>query len=620
MKDQPTFRRGWRFVVVASAMLAGVLTPAASAGSSTVVEAMSGTAPRITTASKLQYQAGGYNVLPVTATGSPTPTLSASGTLPPGLLFEPNKYGTAVILGQNLPPVAGHAFTLTVTATNGVTPNAVQHLTLIAGTTTTTTSVSASPSPAVAGQPVTYTAKVAPVPDGGTVLFSATFPEPNDLSGSTNIAGCVDVPVNTSTGTATCSSSYLLAQSYKLYASYSGSGLFLSSLVANPVKLVVNPRPASYWLATTNGRVFGLGTAPSLGNANTSASRGIAATPSGQGYYVVGADGGVFTFGDARFRGSVPGLGKRVSNIVAIVPTLDGKGYYLLGSDGGVFTFGDARFHGSLPGLGIRTQHVVGMVANPADTGYLLVGRDGGVFTFGNTKFYGSLPGLGIHVTNIRGILAASAGTGYVLVGSDGGVFNFGTGVKFYGSLPGENVRVNNIVGIALTQDEDGYYMAGSDGKVYGFGTAQVAPPPDGLQPNLPVAAIAGIPATPPPVTLAGEIFQRFQQYLPDDRFSYGSEPLGALFGFVPDSSVNFSCLTCGQNWPYGFSIIVFRSHDAALGYAVSTIKQAELVGDIQFPYGPQYVAGDAVLGPAPDRFITAFGRAVGQPVVTVAV
>jgi hypothetical protein len=89
---------------------------------------------------------------------------------------------------------------------------------------------------------------------------------------------------------------------------------------------------------------------------------------------------------------------------------------------GGIFTFGDAKFYGSLPGIGVRTQHVVGMVAYPASTGYLLVSRDGGVFTFGNAKFYGSLPAMKVHTTGIRGILPASAGTGYVLVGADGGV------------------------------------------------------------------------------------------------------------------------------------------------------------------------------------------------------
>src|SRR5262245_11198261 len=34
----------------------------------------------------------------------------------------------------------------------------------------------------------------------------------------------------------------------------------------------------------------------------------IAATPSGQGYWLVGADGGIFAFGDARFAGSTGAL------------------------------------------------------------------------------------------------------------------------------------------------------------------------------------------------------------------------------------------------------------------------------------------------------------------------
>jgi hypothetical protein len=33
---------------------------------------------------------------------------------------------------------------------------------------------------------------------------------------------------------------------------------------------------------------------------------GMAATNSGRGYWLVGADNGIFTFGDARFFGSAP--------------------------------------------------------------------------------------------------------------------------------------------------------------------------------------------------------------------------------------------------------------------------------------------------------------------------
>jgi len=50
---------------------------------------------------------------------------------------------------------------------------------------------------------------------------------------------------------------------------------------------------------------------------------------------VVGANGAVYAFGDAKSFGSLPGLGVSVSNIVSIVPTPDGGGYWLIGSDGG---------------------------------------------------------------------------------------------------------------------------------------------------------------------------------------------------------------------------------------------------------------------------------------------
>ena len=65
-------------------------------------------------------------------------------------------------------------------------------------------------------------------------------------------------------------------------------------------------------------------------------------TPSGRGYWLVAADGGVFTFGDARFLGST-GHRSLAAPIVGIAPTPSGRGYWLVASDGGVFTFGDAR-------------------------------------------------------------------------------------------------------------------------------------------------------------------------------------------------------------------------------------------------------------------------------------
>ncbi|MGH9104930.1 MAG: discoidin domain-containing protein [Acidimicrobiales bacterium] len=351
---------------------------------------------------------------------------------------------------------------------------------------TTTVALSASANPVGVGSSVTYTAHVSPVPKGGVVKFFAN---------GSPLLGCQDVAVNTSSGNATCTTSYSSLGSEGVQAFYAGSGPFRPSASGIYDQSVRAPAPG-YWLATADGQVYGTGAAHSFGGLSTSAANnpvvGIASTPSAQGYWVATRDGSVKAFGDAKFYGDLPAMGLHVRDIMAIAPTTNGRGYYLVGADGGFFTFGNAKFHGSLPGIHVHAHDVVGMVATPSGAGYLLVGADGGVFSFGESRFYGSLPGLGKHVHDIKAILPSSTGRGYVLVGGDGGAFIFGTGVHFYGSLPGRHVKVANIVGIALTPDDGGYLMAGADGRVYGFGDAGVNGEPSGLSSNLPVAAIAG--------------------------------------------------------------------------------------------------------------------------------
>ena len=77
----------------------------------------------------------------------------------------------------------------------------------------------------------------------------------------------------------------------------------------------------------------------------------MAATPDGGGYWMVASDGGVFTFGDAGYYGSVPGQGiVDPAAITGVAATPDGGGYWLVGRDGGVYAYGDANFLGSLAG------------------------------------------------------------------------------------------------------------------------------------------------------------------------------------------------------------------------------------------------------------------------------
>jgi hypothetical protein len=73
--------------------------------------------------------------------------------------------------------------------------------------------------------------------------------------------------------------------------------------------------------------------------------------------------------------------------------TPSGRGYWLVAADSGVFSYGDAKFFGSFGGA-LLAQPVIGMTAG--STGYRLAARDGGIFAFGAEAFLGSAAGLGL--------------------------------------------------------------------------------------------------------------------------------------------------------------------------------------------------------------------------------
>ena len=77
----------------------------------------------------------------------------------------------------------------------------------------------------------------------------------------------------------------------------------------------------------------------------------------------IGADGGVFSFGDATFFGSMGGQ-KLDREITGIAANPDGPGYWLVAADGGVFAFGGAPFQGSLGGTRLNAS-IVGIAAAP---------------------------------------------------------------------------------------------------------------------------------------------------------------------------------------------------------------------------------------------------------------
>ncbi len=217
---------------------------------------------------------------------------------------------------------------------------------------------------------------------------------------------------------------------------------------------------------------------------------GMVATPDGRGYWLVGSDGGIFSFGDAGFFGSAGGL-KLNAPIVGMAATADGDGYWLVASDGGVFSYGDAGFDGSAGGLTLNAP-IVGMAAAPGGDGYWLVASDGGIFSYGGAQFSGSRGGQPLNAP-IVGMAATPDGKGYWLVASDGGIFSYGD-AHFFGSA-GSLTLDAPIVGMAATSGGGGYWLVASDGGVFTYGDATFEGSLGGTPLSATVVGMAAAPA-----------------------------------------------------------------------------------------------------------------------------
>ncbi|HLG00804.1 MAG TPA: SpoIID/LytB domain-containing protein [Acidimicrobiia bacterium] len=249
-----------------------------------------------------------------------------------------------------------------------------------------------------------------------------------------------------------------------------------------------------YWVMDAIGGVFTFGDAGFHGSVPQLRQQGVRIgseqiidvepTPSGNGYWVLDRAGGIFSFGDAAFFGSIPQLrqqGVRVgpADVIDLAATPSGRGYWLLDGVGGMFAFGDAQFFGSIPqlreqGVSIGRANVVDMTTTPGGVGYVMVDDAGGVFAFGTAPFFGSIPGLrqaGVQIGRATIVGVATTNGGYWMIDDRGGVFAFGS-APFHGSLPGAGISAR-AAGIAPTKTGNGYLIVTADnGDVHPFGDA----------------------------------------------------------------------------------------------------------------------------------------------------
>ncbi|MGH2690491.1 MAG: M23 family metallopeptidase [Actinomycetota bacterium] len=243
---------------------------------------------------------------------------------------------------------------------------------------------------------------------------------------------------------------------------------------ANPRRKPDPDSAPGYWALGADGGVFAFGEAGFYGSTGNirlaKPSVAMAAVPGGEGYWFAATDGGIFAFGEAGFYGSTGNM-KLAKPIVGMAATPSGEGYWLVASDGGIFSFGDAGFYGSTGDMKLA-QPIVGMSATPSGEGYWMVAKDGGIFSFGDAKFFGSTGDTTLNQP-IVGMAGTSTGKGYWLVAKDGGIFTFGDAV-YHGSLPGTGLcEVPAAARIHPSSTGKGYWIAATDGSVWAFGDAK---------------------------------------------------------------------------------------------------------------------------------------------------
>jgi titin len=264
-----------------------------------------------------------------------------------------------------------------------------------------------------------------------------------------------------------------------------------TTTTAPPAPVPVSPAKvrSGYWMVGADGRVFAFGDAAQLGEprGQLGGAQAVDLEPakSGNGYWVLDDTGRVFAYGDARSYGNVDRArltaGERATSLSR---TASGAGYWIFTSRGRVLTFGDAAFLGDVSGLTLAGP-VLDSIATPSGKGYYMVASDGGIFAFGDARFFGSMGGKKLNAP-VQSLVPDGDGEGYWLVASDGGIFAFNA--PFRGSMGGRplNKPVSGMVPFG-----NGYLMVGEDGGIFNFSDRLFLGSLGATPPARPVIAVA---------------------------------------------------------------------------------------------------------------------------------
>jgi hypothetical protein len=149
-------------------------------------------APTITNSATADFTVNQAGAVAITTTGSPSPAITETGALPAGLTFTDNGNGTALLSGT---PTATGTTPITITASNGISPNATQTFTILVGQAPTFTSADTAAGTVGSAFSLTVTTGGYPAPSFGwsNVPPGLTFTDNGDgtatLAGTPTMAG-----------------------------------------------------------------------------------------------------------------------------------------------------------------------------------------------------------------------------------------------------------------------------------------------------------------------------------------------------------------------------------------------------------------------------------------------
>jgi hypothetical protein len=218
-------------------------------------------------------------------------------------------------------------------------------------------------------------------------------------------------------------------------------------------------------VVATNGHVVSKGSNYSFNRsvklAPSSKIVGIATTGDRGGYYLAASNGQLFSVGDAQSLGRLPR--KLPSPVVGLAVDATNGGYWVALENGNVYGF-NAPF-GRITNVRGGSP-VVAIDSIPNGAGYYLLRANGVVSSAGNAQLFGNaaLPASETAVA----LAVTPDGLGYYVALSDGSIQTFGDAVLF--GAPAS--RQSPPVGISVSQDGFGYWVLYRDGTVEGYGDA----------------------------------------------------------------------------------------------------------------------------------------------------